>query len=305
MRNLIIAALAMAAGIIAVLFFMGKFGNDGGQADLSAQDSVSQAGASASLRFGFDPRNSPQEDTRQYLPFLKYLEEATGYRFDLRFTPEDGKLDEDLSGGVVDIAAIGAVSYLNASATGNVIPLVRGLNKNNKAEYQSVIVVAPTSTIDSIDDLRGKALAFGSVDSTQGHIIPRLSLNDAGISLENLARYEYTGSHQKCADAVISGKTHACAMQDTLGRALEAEGAVKIIYESKFYPSSGIAINTRIPSEAVSKIKQALIDFEPTGRHAEGLYNWALTEMPNGFITASEEDYQELRNNMRDLGFIE
>ena len=37
--------------------------------------------------FGFDLRASPQEDARQYLPFLAYLEKTTGYKFKLQFTP--------------------------------------------------------------------------------------------------------------------------------------------------------------------------------------------------------------------------
>ena len=32
------------------------------------------------LLFGFDLRATPEEDAKQYLPFLKYLEKATGYR---------------------------------------------------------------------------------------------------------------------------------------------------------------------------------------------------------------------------------
>ncbi len=300
MRTLLFSIFLVTIVAVGVLIFQYGFGE---QKEI-AENTDQSTGFDGSLRFGFDLRGSPQEDTRQYLPFLKYLEEATGYRFDIRFTPEDGKLDEDLSNGVVDIAAIGAVSYLNASSLGNVIPLVRGLNKNNKAEYQSVIIVSVTSQINSINDLKGKTLSFGSIDSTQGHIIPRLSLNQEGISLDDLGSYSYTGSHQNCADSVIIGKAHACALQDTLGKALETEGAVKIIYESKFYPSSGLALNSKLPANVIRKIRQALLDFDPTGKHSAGLYNWALTEMPNGFTEAREEDYNDLRNNMRELGFL-
>lgn len=61
------------------------------------------------LRFGFDLRVSPQEDARQYLPFLEYLTKATGYAFELRFTPQDGQIVDDLGTGVVHLRLWGRV----------------------------------------------------------------------------------------------------------------------------------------------------------------------------------------------------
>jgi len=86
------------------------------------------------LRFGFDLRASPQEDACQYLPFLEYLTKATGYTFELRFTPQDGQIVDDLGMGVVQFVAMGASSTIQAHAEYGVIPLVRGLNAQGQAE---------------------------------------------------------------------------------------------------------------------------------------------------------------------------
>jgi len=138
------------------------------------------------LRFGFDLRAGPQEDARQYLPFLEYLTKATGYTFELHFTPKDGQIVDDLGTGVVQFATIGAGSYLQAHAKYGVIPLVRGLNAQGRAEYRSVIVVAPDCSIQTVKDLRGKRFAFGSLTSTQGHLIPRIILLQHGLTLDDL-----------------------------------------------------------------------------------------------------------------------
>lgn len=257
------------------------------------------------LRFGFDLRASAQEDARQYLPFLKYLERSTGYHFKLRFTPEDGVIADNLGTGVVQFAAIGAGSYLKARARYGAIPLVHGLNEQGRAEYRSVIVAAPDSPIQRIEDLRGKRFAFGSVTSTQGHIIPRIVLAEHGLSLEDLVGYEYTGSHYNCATVVAAGRFDAGGMQDTLGLKLAKEGSIRIIYTSKFYPSSGITANKNVSSEILDRVKQALIDFQPEGRDAAGLYHWDRTEMPNGFIKAHDSDYEELREWSRKFGLLE
>jgi len=256
------------------------------------------------LWFGFDLRASPKEDARQYVPFLKYLERSTGIRIEVRFTARDSNIVDDLGSGVVQFAAIGAGSYVKARKIYGVIPLAQGLNAEGRAQYRSVIVTAVDSPIKDIEDLRGRTFAFGSVSSTQGHIIPRIVLAEHGLSLDDLAGYEYTGSHKNCATAVAAGHCHAGGMQDTMGRKMAEDGLIRIIHTSRFYPSSLIAANKNVPPDVVAKVKQALLDFQPKGRDAAGLYHWDRTEMPNGFVEAHDEAYAELRKWCRKFGML-
>lgn len=257
---------------------------------------------SKQFQFGFDLRSSPQEDARQYLPFLNYLEKKTGYRFKLRFTPRDGEIVDDLGNGIIQFAAIGAVSYIQAADKYNVKPLVRGANIENKAEYQSMLIVRLNSPIRKLDDLRGKRLAFGSRTSTQGHLIPRIVLSKNNIKLSQLHSYEYMGSHQKCADAVISGRFDACGLQDTMAKELERQHKVRILHHSGYYPSSGVAVNKDVAEEVMLKVRQAMLDFRPKGKDGAKLYNWNKTEMPNGFVAADSNDYVSLRKWLIRLG---
>lgn len=255
--------------------------------------------------FGFDLRSSPQEDARQYLPFLQYLENATGYKFRLQFTPKNNTIVNALGENKVQFAAIGADSFIRANKQYGVIPLVRGLNLQNKAEYQSVFVVMRKSKLKNLDDIRGKHLAFGSRTSTQGHLIPLIELNKAGITLKNLASYTYTGSHFNCANSVISAKTDVCAMQDTMARNMVKQGLLRIIHISDYFPSSGIAANKNIHPEVIQRVKQALLDFQPQGKDKASLYHWDRTEMPRGFVSASVSDYDELYKWGTKLGFLQ
>ncbi len=256
------------------------------------------------LSFGFDLRSSPQEDAAQYLPFLKYLEKTTGYQFKLHFTPKNSSTVDELGNNKSQLAAMGATSFLEARSRYKAISLVQGLNQQNKTEYQSVFVVRPDSRIRTMNDIKGHKLAFGSVDSTQGHLIPRIMLTENKIQLKDLLSYGYTDSHQNCAEAVVSGKYDVCGMQDQLAKKLANQGALKIIYTSRYYPSSGIVVNKSVPSDVAAKIKQALIDFEPQGKHSSGLYHWDRTEMPRGFIEATDSDYISLHNWSIQLGFL-
>jgi len=252
--------------------------------------------------FGFDLRASPQEDAKQYAPFLKYLNKTTGYTFRLRFTSKNENIIHNLKNDVIQFASIGAVSLIKAQQQDNIIPLARGLNNNNKAEYRSFIVIANNSKITSIADLKRKRFAFGSKTSTQGHLIPRIILSNAGLTLKDFQSYIYTGSHSKCAQAVIERNVDACGMQDTLALELAKQGKLKILHKSSYYPSSGIVAKGDLPAEALESVTRALVDFDPINNHALKLYNWHKTEMPNGFKIANSDDYDLLQKAVFDFG---
>lgn len=183
--------------------------------------------------------------------------------------------------------------------------MVRGVNDDKSATYRSVFVTRTNSNINKINDIKGSKLAFGSKDSTQGHLIPRVTLKKHGIFLSDFKKYDFTGSHQKCAEAVISRHYDVCAMQEKLAKKLVKQGLVKIIYTSLPYPSSGIAVNSVVSKDIVDKVQKALLDFDPQGRDKPGLYNWKYTEMPLGFVAAKSKDYDDLRDMANKLGLLQ
>jgi phosphonate transport system substrate-binding protein len=257
------------------------------------------------LRFGFEPRNNVQEDARQYASFLAWLSKSTGRRFELRFLPRNGNIVDEIGSGRIQFAAVGAGTFLRMQAKHGVTPLVRGLNAKGKAEYRSAIVVPKDSPIDRLGGLRGKSFAFGGINSTQGHLIPRILLAEQGITLRELARYEYTGSHRNCAAAVAGGRFEAGGIQDLLAQRLEKDGMLRILVVSRDYPSSGIVAAREVPEADRERVRAALLDFRPQGKDASGLYHWESTEMAGGFIRASESDYAELGKWARAFGLLD
>ena len=254
--------------------------------------------------FGFDARQGPQEDARQLLPLMNYLQRTTGYKFELRFTPKNSSTEEMLGQAQLDFAAIGAVSYIKARKNYRVVSVVRGVNSHNQSSYQSMLVVRPDSKIKTVAGIKGKIMAFGNRNSTQGHLIPRIILLRNKIALRDLKQYFYTGSHRNCADAVLSRRADVCGMQDVLAREMAAKGLLRILYESGNYPASLIAANRDIDPDVLEKVKLALLDFKPQGRDKRDLYHWERTEMPNGFIAAHDAEYEKLQKWMQKLGML-
>lgn len=245
--------------------------------------------------FGFDLRLGPKEDATIYIPFLQYLSKETGYNFEIHFTSEYDNTQNNLGDGITQFAAIGALSYIRAHDLYEVACLVRGLNLEYKDKYRSAIVTLPDSDINKIEDIKGKIFGFGSIYSTQGHLLPRKMLEDANIKLVDLEKYVYTGCHRNCIAALVNNDCDVAGVQDTLAISLANQGKIKIIAFSDYYPSSGISVNKDVECSLSDIVKQALLSFEPKGKHSGLLKDWDSTEMPCGFVEAEDEDYDELR----------
>ena len=247
------------------------------------------------LWFGFDLRLGPKEEVTIYTPFLKYLEQETGKRFRIKFTEKYEDTVDNLGNGITDFAAIGSLSFVLGKEVYGINHLVSGVNHEGDTTYRTMIIAKPNSGIDSIKDIRGKCFAFGSEMSTQGHLIPRKMLEDNAITLDNLGKYIYTGSHLNAAMSVINGECDAAGIQDVLAKRLESEEKVRILKRSGLFPSSVIAYNSAVDKETVKEIKAALLAFDPTGKHKTILVDWDKTEMPLGFTEINETEFNKVK----------
>ena len=252
---------------------------------------------------GFDRRLKPSEDVKMYLPLLTYLEHQTGYKFRLRVFPQNVDIAREMGAGHVQFAIIGPLSLLQAEKYG-VKNLAMGIQENGTSSYRAMIVSQLGSSIKTIEDLRGRTLAFGTRTSTQGYLIPRIMLAQAGLKLSDLASFESFQSHADAANAVLSGQYDAAALQDTLAEKLAAQGLVKIVATSAYYPCSGVSVAPGIDPAAVAAVQKALLKFDPQGKDRAGLYQWDNSEMPKGFGKTEGDPYAVLRPWAQKFGLL-
>ena len=256
------------------------------------------------LWFGFDLRLGPREEVMIYTPFLKYLEEATGRRFRIKFAERDEDTVKNLGKGVTQFAVLGTLNYVIGQNRYGIKYLVSGVNRDGDPRYQSAIFTKAGSGIQDIQDLKGRCFAFGSHMSAQGHLIPRNMLEDAGVRLEDLGNYIYTGSHMNTVRSVINGDCDAGGIQDSLAKRLAAEGKIRILKMSRPFPGSVIAYNNRLDRATVEAVRSALLAFEPAGKHKDMLIDWDKTEMPMGFTEINELELGKVTGFAREYGLL-
>jgi phosphonate transport system substrate-binding protein len=140
--------------------------------------------------------------------------------------------------------------------------------------------------------------------STHGYLVPRKMLERAGVPLEDLGSYRYTGSFMNVAMDVLNGECDAGSIQDTLANRLASEGKIKIIQASEPYPSSVIAYNSSVDSTIVQSVKDALLAFDPTGRQKDSLFDWDMTGMPLGFSEINDLELNKVMSLAREYGLF-
>ena len=120
-------------------------------------------------------------------------------------------------------------------------PLARTIT-NNRSTYKSILVVRRDDPAQTLEDLRGRVVAFTYSGSTSGHVFPRAFLRNQGIVPEALfAATPYAGSHLAALVGVAEGRYDAVvearptdAVSGAGSRALEV-GRTEIGTAAGFY----------------------------------------------------------------------
>jgi phosphonate transport system substrate-binding protein len=164
------------------------------------------------LRVSAIPDENPNELLRIYAPFAEYLSRELGVKVQFRPVVDYAATVEGLAARKLDMVWYGGFTSVQAvrRTNGNARRLVL---RQEDAEFKSVFVARPGSGIRSVEDLRGKTFAFGSVSSTSGHLMPRYFLLQHRITPEkDMKQVAFSGAHDATALWVESGKVDAGAL---------------------------------------------------------------------------------------------
>lgn len=164
------------------------------------------------LRISAIPDENPNELLRIYTPFAEYL--AKELRMKVQFTPvvDYAATVEGLAAKKLDLVWYGGFTSVQAVRRTNGTAR-RLVLREEDAQFKSVFVARPGSGIKSLEDLKGKTFAFGSVSSTSGSLMPRYFLLQARINPErDMKQVAYSGAHDATALWVESGKVDAGAL---------------------------------------------------------------------------------------------
>jgi phosphonate transport system substrate-binding protein len=128
----------------------------------------------------------------------------------------------------IDLAFYGPFSYILAADVATATALVMPAKADGSfSTYNSIIITHKDSGIKSLDDLKGKSLAFADPASTSGHLIPRSILAKHGYDVDKDMKPIFAGGHDAAVLSVANKKVDAGATYEDQVARMDQAGVIK------------------------------------------------------------------------------
>lgn len=217
------------------------------------------------VRFGILSGENEKDRVARYTPFEKYLEQKLGVDVEIFTAGNYDGVVQALAAGQIEFAFLGSSAYAAAwtASEGKVIPLLAAQEQDGSTGYFSVITVRCDSGYKTLDDLKGKVLAFADPDSTSGYAVPNYNLAQQGYDPTTFfSAIPFSGSHEAGVQGVVNKQFDAAATYITN----EASGIPQRMVEKGMIPAGEICWIwespeiTNGPFTASSTLPQGLVD---------------------------------------------
>lgn len=197
-----------------------------------------------------------------YQPVFNAITRMTDLHFTIAVGQSYGAVVEAMCNHLVEIAFLGPVAYVQAHERGCAQLLAVAVEKGESVYYAGIF--APqASAIHTLQDLKGKRIAFGDINSASSFTFQMAMMLDAGLDpAKDLGQIRMTGSHANSIAALEQGQVDvACLSFDSYEKAVR-EGVVdpskfKVVAKSMPIPYPPLALNTRLPDGLKHRLKDA------------------------------------------------
>lgn len=252
--------------------------------------------------FGVGLRYHPITMYERYQPMVDYLTRNTPYKFVLKISRDYKETIQFLLDGKTDVASIGDGGLMNALLVSGAVPIVKPLNAMGKPYYRSCVIVPTDSPIRSLQDLKGKKMAFGYHHSTTGNLIPCWLLLSKGLKISDLGSVTSLRHHSDVARAVLKGEYQAGFVKEPIALRFQKKGLRVIAYSDEL-PSIPLIVRPDAPKELVKAITAALVKLDRRNpQHLKMMENWDI-EYQNGFVPATAADYRVLTQMFKSIPY--
>jgi phosphonate transport system substrate-binding protein len=251
--------------------------------------------AAEPLAFVVHPFDTPSRLYQRFRPLCDYLQEVVGRPVVLRVASTYEEQIQHIAEGKADLTYIGPTPYVRAHDHYAPVRLLAAEAEGGRAFYRSVIVARRDSPIQSLADIRSRTMAFGADKSFSSFYIPRLMLQNAGVSLSDLKNYAYLGRHERVALAVLHRDFDAGGLRLEMAQQYLDRG-LRIVATSDPLPPHAIVARPGLPEPVAEAVRKALLAPSARGREA-----FLAMGEDVSFVPIRDSDYDLAREVVRTL----
>ena len=260
------------------------------------------------LTIAYAPNESTDQSADARHGLASDLEALLGVEVEEIQATDYNAIVEALRTGQADMAYMGALAVALANERAGATPIaMKAVNGDkNQAVYHSLLITNSANTdINSIQDIKGKTIAFVDPESTSGNLVPTSDIINA-FPDENLTSNQlhtngaffeavsYSGKHQAGLQAVIRNDVDVVPISDQILQSEIDNGNasaddVKIIHESGPIPAEAFVVSQDMDPERAAQIKEFLINYDNAD-----YFKMVIKEESARFVEASIDDYQSV-----------
>jgi phosphonate transport system substrate-binding protein len=208
--------------------------------------------------------------------------------------------------GKLELAEFGPLGYVFASQKAKAEPLASFADGSGKlTSYTAGIWVPKDSSIQKIEDLKGKSLALSSVGSASGDALPRYGLKKANVADVKL---DYAGGHPEAMLSLTNGKTDAAEINSQTLASAKASGKFdeskfRQVWKSEPIPNDPITVRGDLDQAFEDRVRKALLELETADVEKVGAF---LDVTPPGpLVQVNNDTYKVLFDLATTLGLTE
>ena len=268
----------------------------------------------STIRMGFTPAENTDTVSANGKVVATLLEKQTGYKFKSWVASDYTALVEAMRSGQIDIAWLAPFAFVLAEKHAGAHVMLKSVRHGQPSQY-SAIVVKESSPFKSLEDLKGKRIAWTDPTSSSGHIAPKSVLISKGIDPQTFFKDQiFAGSHESLVMAVINGAVDAGAtFSDDATGSTGAWTKYQSTLPAKSPKLRAIFVTPPMPSDTVScsaklfevdpvkfqKIKEAILKLSETPEGKDALKKLYGID---SLVEAKSEEYEPLRSAASKLG---
>jgi phosphonate transport system substrate-binding protein len=290
MRNRVITGLAVFLAVMAGLAVI-----------------TAAAGPAEQLVMAITPSAKPTELFKAGEVFAAELGRKLGVRIKVYMPTDYLGVVEALRNKTTDIAFVHPAGYVFAHREAGA-QIVAVDVWHGKTSYTSRIFVRRDAGIKSLEDLRGRTIAFVDPGSTSGYVYPMVMLIKKGLVKNRDPKTffkdaVFAGTHEAALLALLNGSVDAVASFEMAPRQYlrdkERVERLTHIAETEPIPEAGVIVREGLDPALVKKLFDALMAFNAPE------YRSMLKDFYeiDGFAPARDSDYDPVREAIDLLGW--
>ncbi|MGH6689368.1 MAG: phosphate/phosphite/phosphonate ABC transporter substrate-binding protein [Gammaproteobacteria bacterium] len=264
-------------------------------------------GADKPLHLVLTPSQKPTDLLAAGEEFGRVLGGLVGTPIRVTVASDYAAVIEALRNQTADLAFVHPAGYVLANREAKA-RIVAKNQWHGKTTFTSRLYVRKDSGLKTLEDLRGKTIAFVDPASSSGYIYPMVMLIQRGLVRNRdpktfFREVMFAGSHDASMRALLNGHVDAIASFDMAREQYLKDPAqresITFVAETGPIPEAGIAAREGLPAATFAKVRESLLKIGGP-QHAALLKR--LYDI-DGFEPAEDREYDSVRAAVDLLGF--